>query len=318
MVQIASYASSDSLLQLPGGIRMKTVLALKVDVDTLKGYLDGVPAMLSLFRKLGVKASFFFSFGPDNSGKAIRRVFRKGFIRKMLRTNAPGTYGLATMMYGTLLPAPPIVPRDPGIFRRAVAEGHECGIHAWDHVTWQDKLDSMPETVMRKDFGKAFEMFSSLAGSSPRCCAAPAWKVTAASLRMQDEFAFDYCSDSRGNFPFLPSMSGADFKTPQVPTTLPTMDEIYGEPGIDGDTINDHYLDLLRPGLNVHTIHAEMEGRSMIRLLEDLLIRCLERGVGFKTLGNTITPAERDLLPRCTVENRIIPGRAGSVAAQSA
>ena len=50
-------------------------LGLKVDVDTLRGYLEGVPALLDLFRKRGIRASFFFSMGPDNSGKAIRRIF---------------------------------------------------------------------------------------------------------------------------------------------------------------------------------------------------------------------------------------------------
>ena len=295
---------------------MKTALALKVDVDTLKGYLDGVPGLLDLFGRLGVRASFFFSFGPDNSGKAIRRVFRKGFIKKMLRTNAPGTYGLKTMMYGTLLPAPLIVPRDPDIFRRAVDEGHECGIHAWDHVAWQDTLDSMPGNVMRGDFARAFDMFSSIAGKAPRCCAAPAWKVTPASLAMQDEYGFDFCSDSRGSFPFLPRMDGRTFRTPQIPTTLPTMDEIYGSPGISDGTVNIHYLELIRSGLNIHTIHAEMEGRSMIHLMEDLIVRCLEAGISFMTVGESISGSED--LPKCDIHNIEIPGRAGTVAVQTA
>lgn len=296
---------------------MKSVLALKIDVDTLKGYLDGVPAMLSLLKKFGIRASFFFSFGPDNSGKAIRRIFRKGFIKKMFRTNAPGTYGLKTMMYGTLLPAPLIVPRDPDIFRQTADDGHECGIHAWDHVAWQDTLDSMTETAMKENFARAFDMFTSISGRQPRCCAAPAWKVTAASLAMQDDYGFDHCSDSRGSFPFIPRMDGRVFKTPQIPSTLPTMDEIYGAPGIDEETINGHYLELIHPGLNVHTIHAEMEGRSKINLLEDLIIRCLDAGITFRTLGESIPGKEAGGLPVCDIQNIEIPGRAGAVAVQS-
>mgnify|MGYP000763759564 FL=1 len=116
-------------------------LAIKVDVDTLRGYLEGVPRMLALFKRQGIRASIFFSFGPDNSGKAIRRIFRPGFISKMMRTKAPSTYGLKTLMYGTLLPAPLIVPTDPAIVRRALEGGHEVGIHAWDHVYVQDCLE---------------------------------------------------------------------------------------------------------------------------------------------------------------------------------
>ena len=71
---------------------MSCELAVKIDVDTLKGYLEGVPRLLDILGKRGVRASIFFSMGPDNSGKAIRRIFRKGFLAKMLRTSAPSTY----------------------------------------------------------------------------------------------------------------------------------------------------------------------------------------------------------------------------------
>ena len=53
-------------------------LAIKLDVDTLAGYLYGVPRLLDLFEEKRLPVSIFFSMGPDNSGKAIRRIFRKG------------------------------------------------------------------------------------------------------------------------------------------------------------------------------------------------------------------------------------------------
>jgi len=291
-------------------------LALKVDVDTLKGYLEGVPRLLDLFGKRGLRASFFFSFGPDNSGRAIRRIFRKGFIGKMLRTNAPGTYGLSTMLYGTLLPAPLIVPRDPEVFRRTLSEGHEGGIHAWDHVTWQDGLDRMPEARMREHFARAFEMFLDLSGREPRCCAAPAWKATAASLAMQDEYGFDFCSDTRGRFPFIPRVGERVFETPQVPTTLPTMDELLGTGGTDDGNMNSRLLGLMGPRLNVHTIHAEMEGGPKSALIEELLDRCLEQGVEVMPVGEALKRLEMGTLPVTDVAEVSIPGRAGKVTVQ--
>jgi len=80
-------------------------LALKVDVDTFTGTCEGVPRLLELFARHGVTATFFFSLGPDNTGKAIKRVFRKGFIKKVLRASPGASYGLRTMLSGTLLPA---------------------------------------------------------------------------------------------------------------------------------------------------------------------------------------------------------------------
>ena len=301
-----------------GGVTVeRKTLAIKVDVDTLKGYLEGVPRLLDILGRRDLRASFFFSFGPDNSGRALRRVFRKGFIGKMLRTDSLGTYGLKTMRYGTLLTAPLIVPRDPGIFRRVLSEGHEGGIHAWDHVTWQDKLDRMPKAMIREHFDRAFEMFRDLSGREPRCCAAPAWKATASSLAMQDRYGFDYCSDTRGVSPFIPRMEGRVFITPQVPTTLPTMDELLGRSGIDGSNLNSHLLGLMGTGLNVHTVHAEMEGGSRSGLFEELLDRCLELGVGITSTGEAVRRLEKGSLPVMDVVQRAIPGRAGKVSVQA-
>jgi hypothetical protein len=50
------------------------------------------------------------------------------------------------------------------------------------------------------------------------------------------------------------------FRTLQIPSTLPTLDELWGTDGMDAKSINDKYLDLLEPSLNVHTIHTEMGG----------------------------------------------------------
>lgn len=291
-------------------------IALKVDVDTLRGYQEGVPSMLRLFDKLGIRSSFFFSFGPDNSGKAIRRIFRKGFISKMLRTNAPGTYGLRTMMYGTLLPAPMIVPSRPEIFKDTISAGHETGVHAWDHVDWQDCLDSMPGNKMEFQFDRAMAMYRSLSGVNPKCCAAPAWKTTIASLAMQDRKKLLYASDTRGISPFIPRIGKRTFKTMQIPSTLPTMDEIMGANGVTQDNVNDRYIELLRPGLNVHTIHAEMEGMSMLSSLRDLIKRCISKGATFTTLEQVASRMKRETIPVCKLRQGYLPGRAGAVSLQ--
>src|SRR5512147_504759 len=116
-------------------------VALKVDVDTYVGTRDGVPRLLEILDGFGIRATFYFSMGPDNSGKAIRRIFtRKGFLKKMLRTRAPSMYGLKTILSGTILPAPMIADSFPDIMRRVEEMGHQAGIHCWDHVEWHDHL----------------------------------------------------------------------------------------------------------------------------------------------------------------------------------
>lgn len=299
----------------------ETILVIKTDVDTRRGYREGVPRLLEVFRARKIKASIFFSFGPDNSGKAIRRIFRKGFVKKMLRTRAPSTYGLRTLLYGTLLPAPLIVPPEPGNFIRAVEEGHDCGIHCWDHVKWQDKLPRLTREEILEDFRKSLDLFERYASRGAKSCAAPGWQATSDSLAVQDELAFDYCSDVRGGkSPFYPVMGGRIFKTLQIPTTLPTLDEIYGREDISDDTIPHWYAAQLQPGLNVHTIHAEMEGGAMSPILEKILDLCLEKGVVFRTLADIAfeLSVKEAPIPAYEVIPEEIPGRAGTVATQGA
>lgn len=291
-------------------------VALKVDVDTLRGYIEGVPRLLDLFDRTGIRASFFFSFGPDNSGKAVRRIFRKGFLSKMLRTDAPGTYGLKTMMYGTLLPAPMIVPSRSSVFREALSQGHEVGLHAWDHVDWQDRLDSMSQSEMEGQFDRGREMYRKLTGIYPRSCAAPAWKTNDASLAMEDRKGLLYASDTRGRGPFIPMVKGKPMRTIQIPSTLPTMDEILGRDGVDRYNVSDRYCHIMTDGLNVHTIHAEMEGMSMLGSMEELIAKVKGRGGVFVTLGETAKSLMVEDLPLCNVVRGYLPGRAGKVSIQ--
>lgn len=293
-------------------------LAIKIDVDTLKGYLEGLPRMLDTLAKRNIKASVFFSMGPDNSGKALRRIFRRGFLSKMLRTKAPSTYGIKTLFYGTLLKAPMIVESNPNILRRAVQEGHDCGIHCWDHVKWQDCLSRLSREDIRSDFSKSIELFSRLGGALPKSCAAPGWQASVDSLTVQDELGFDYCSDTRGLFPFIPRMGGVTFRTLQIPTTFPTLDELWGADGMTSDFINKKYQSMLKPGLNVHTVHTEMEGGNMHVPFKQLLDVCLESGVVFTTLRETAIKLKgRPGIAAQDIVMEEIPGRAGTVAAQS-
>ena len=288
-------------------------LAIKVDIDTLRGYREGLPQMLDLFNRQGIKTSIFFSFGPDNSGKAIRRIFRKGFISKMMRTKAPSTYGIKTLLYGTVLPAPLIVPSAPQIFERTYGEGHDCGVHAWDHVYVQDELSSITKSEFLSLFEKSAEMFERLSGKKPLSCAAPGWQISSVSLEVQQELGLKYCSDTRGRSPFIPVLNEKSYSPMQIPTTLPTMDEILGLPGVDDDSIGDVWLKGMDNEWNVLTVHAEMEGLSKIGVFERFILKAKENGTEFYTLADfarNSAPAE------CNIRIGSITGRAGTLAIQ--
>src|SRR5262245_41065591 len=115
-------------------------IALKVDVDTERGTREGAPRLADLFERFGTQATFLFSLGPDNTGRAIRRVFRKGFVGKVQRTSVVKHYGIKTLLYGTLLPGPHIGRRHATLMRDIARSGFQVGIHTYDHTRWQDHV----------------------------------------------------------------------------------------------------------------------------------------------------------------------------------
>ena len=129
-------------------------LGLRVDVDTFRGTRDGVPALLRILKARGLKATFFFSVGPDNMGRHIRRLLRPTFLLKMLRSRAASLYGWDILLRGTLWPGPLIGRRLGDVIRSAASEGHEIGLHAWDHHLWQTRLDRLDRAAIHDQLTK--------------------------------------------------------------------------------------------------------------------------------------------------------------------
>lgn len=294
-----------------------TRVALKIDVDTLRGTREGVPAMLADLALAKVRASFFFSLGPDRSGRAIFRVFSKpGFLGKMLRTNAARMYGLRTALYGTLLPAPLIARRCLAILRACREAGHEVALHAWDHVSWQDRLHRFSRSRLERELDRGIDAFAQVFGEAPRAFAAPAWYCTPEAFEALDARGFDYLSISRAagpEPPFFPVPTARPLTTLEVPTTLPTLDEELGRDGVTTETYVSHLLASYRPGATeVLTVHAETEGLAFRPLFRDLLARHAALGIHTLTLAELAAEGRAAALPR-PVALAPIPGRAGLV-----
>ena len=290
-------------------------LAIKIDVDTDRGTRDGVLPLARLCEKYKVPATFYFSLGPDNTGKALRRIFRAGFLAKVLRTRVASNYGWRTMLNGTLLPAPHIGRRNEGVLKEVRDRGFEVGIHCYDHFTWQDYVTTMPLEKIRSQFQSAQEEFFRIFGVAARTAAAPGWQCSPESLQVYDEAALLYASDVRGSGTFLPIMGGREFKTPQAATDLPTLDELLGRTEYPVDGITPHYLKLLRQETDhVHTIHAELEGLAYLELFEELLKKATEQGVEFYSLEQEALRLDRTKLLRREMSMGPVDGRSGLLA----
>ena len=289
---------------------------LRIDVCTFQGCREGLPALLDLLRDRGISASIFVAMGPDRSGLAVRRFLRPGFLSKMVRSRAIGLYGWRTALYGTLLPAPRIAERCAEIIRRAVREGHEVGVHSWDHARWQDRLDRLSRERVLDDYSRALDAFKKATGAPPDCAAAPAWFTNSTALCVQNDLPLRYASDCKGRGPFQPVVDGRPLRMPQVPSTLPSLDEVLGTGGVTAGTFHERVFRALKSGSpNVHTIHAEAEGRVHRASFEEFLDRAIAEGLRFVSLHRFLD-ANRTALPMCPIVRGCVPGRAGAVSLQ--
>ena len=196
-------------------------LALKIDVDTLRGTREGVPTLVELLRKHGVTATFLFSLGPDHTGRAIKRVFRPGFVGKVRRTSVVRHYGVRTLLYGTLLPGPDIGRRAADVLQGVRDAGHETGVHCWDHIRWQDGVAAADAQWTHDEMRRACERYTEIFREPPRTHGAAGWQMNVHALRLTQRLGFDYCSDGRGTHPHLPVWNAEPVRCPQFPTTLP-------------------------------------------------------------------------------------------------
>jgi undecaprenyl phosphate-alpha-L-ara4FN deformylase len=289
-------------------------LGLRIDVDTYRGTKLGVPTLCDTLAKHGVKGSFFFSVGPDNMGRHLWRLLKPAFLLKMLRSNAASLYGWDILLRGTFFPGPTIGKKCAAEIKRAADEGHEIGLHAWDHHAWQAKIDSMDAAAIFQHLENGFQTLEKICGQAPACSAAPGWKCNDAVLLQKERFPFRYNSDCRGTSIFTPVVGGQKLKQPQIPVTLPTYDEIIGRDGITNATYNGHILSLVKPArLNVLTIHAEAEGIVCRDLFDEFLAKAAARGI---EVVPTVQLLEEAALPADAVVPRSLPGREGWIAFQ--
>ena len=291
-------------------------IGLRVDVDTYRGTQIGVPNLLRLFERCGIRASFFFSVGPDNMGRHLWRLARPAFLMKMLRTKAPSLYGWDILFRGTLWSGPIIGERLADVILATRDAGHEVGLHAWDHHRWQMCLDKMSTLDIRESLRRGIDLLTKILGTPPTCSAVPGWKCNDRVLIEKEALPFLYNSDCRGGSVFRPVVGGRTLETLQIPIDLPTYDEVVGRDGVDEAEYNEHMLSLIQPDrLNTLTIHAEVEGVSCLTMFDEFVALAQQRGDDFVPLGTLLDSKKQ--CPQAELIRKTTPGREGWVSCQA-
>lgn len=309
-------------------------ITLKIDIDTYRGTREGVPNLVRLLQQQQANASFLFSLGPDHTGWALRRAFRPGFFQKVSRTSVIEHYGLKTLMYGVLLPAPDIGRECANEMQSVRKAGFECGIHTWDHVVWQDNVRQQDGDWTRQQLQQAFERFCDIFGEAPRTHGAAGWQMNAAAFEQLDACGMAYASDGRVRLtasgalanpaagPYRLSINGKTMSCIQLPTTLPTLDEMLGRSIegvlIDKSNIAGALLKLTETRRDhVYTLHAELEGQKLAPIFEQLLTGWHAQGYDCVSMADQYQKIKDAALPVYPLAWGELPGRSGDLVLQA-
>lgn len=264
-------------------------LGLKVDVATSRGTREGVPRLVELLARHHAGATFFFTLGREPL-----------FGQTWLTGNDVGR-------------------RCANQMRAARSAGFEAGIRAFDGARWRQVIRGEDAARTWREMQSACKRFEEIFGEPALAHSAADWQMNRHAYRLTQRLGFRYSSDTRGVCPFVPVCNAEIIACPQLPTTLPTLDELIGFNGVTTDNAADHMLRLSAmppPGGHVYTLRAELEGMKLAPVFEKLLIGWRAQGyvpVALRDLADDINVAR---LPRHCVIDGNIPGRAVTVAQQ--
>lgn len=117
---------------------------------------------------------------------------------------------------------------------------------------------------------------------------------------------------------FVPVIDGEIVACPQLPTTLPTLDELIGVDNLTTANVAEHLLQLTATVSTdqIFTLHAEREGMKRIAILDKLLTGWKEQGFELVATRDIYAALELKNLPRHEVLFSEIPGRSGRLFVQ--
>lgn len=283
-------------------------IALRVEVATYRGTREGVPRLLELLKKHGAQASFFFSLGPDQWGRGVfGRHPRVGLLEH---------YGIKSLLYGTVLPAPVIAETCGELLRTVRDEGFEVGV--LENVAWQNQVSRQTFEWTRRAMQASMDRFIAVFGESPQAHAASGWQVNRDALRLSQRLGFVYASDTRGTCPFIPTWDAEIVACPQLPTTLPTLDELLVRKGVTPENVAEHLLAFTgasQATSQVFTLRAELEGGKWLPIFEQLMRGWDAQGYQLSALRQVLEQ-EKANLSRHAVKMAEVSGVHGLVAMQ--
>ncbi|MEE8141722.1 MAG: polysaccharide deacetylase family protein [Planctomycetota bacterium] len=296
---------------------MKQKIGLRVDVDFAVGLNRGVPYLLDFFREKHIQASFFVAMGPDRIRSHGVRVKRPNYLKRLRHFglwNILRRFGPAYLLKQLLGRSMKVGEGSPEILQRILDEGHELGVHGYDHFWWAENIWSATPAQVEADMRRAIECFTRATGQAPEVWASPNWRCNDDTLKLIEELDLSYGTDCRGSQPFIPTLQGRPSTKVQLPVSLPCLHEIKQALNTSSfHRITGHLMSKLDPYYNVLCTHAYYEG-ILARKLFNSVVESLQRtGVQFVPMRQVFENLDTDRIPCCEMTKACTPGSIGVV-----
>ncbi len=292
-------------------------IGLRIEVSSVRGIRRGVPQLMEMLKAIGAGATFLFALGPDRSGWFAGRMLSTRIDGRWRPFGAIRRYGIGALLAGPLLPAEDLFEAYAGLMRAVRDEGFEVGVLAHDHVAWRRRASRADAEWTRDEMEHARQRFEVVFGEPPRVGGAAGWQVNRYSLRLTQRLGLDYASDTRGQGPFIPVWQAEIVACPQLPVTLPTLEELNADMPVDAAVARLAQLTVRPPATgHVYAASADLEGISLSRPFEQVLQKWLGQGYEVGSLKRYAEELPAGDLPRHEIAREELVPRFGKLAVQ--
>lgn len=271
-------------------------VALKIDVRSSIGMQTGLPAILHLLDSLGIHATIALSHGPERSCERFKDR------KNMRRSGFPFTerFGWAAMFKGRLLPAGRIKIPDQAMLASWADKNHELVAGSYAPLQWQTRCKSADVQVTSQQFKACFLPFEGRTPTAVNAISCAGGAANRAFLRLEQRHGLLYGSDTFGKTPFWPVWYGEIIRCPQLPVTLPTLEQLVAEGNASHQEIAgrlvQQILDAPEKG-QLMLIQADYDGLRFLPLLEILLKQLQASGIELGTCKDWLHRLEISKLP---------------------
>ena len=159
-----------------------------------------------------------------------------------------------------------------------------------------------------------------LFGSEAYPFATPNWQIHPFLFAQLTPARCRFTSMTRGKLPYFGVLQGHRAQVPELPTTLPTLDELIRVESIGEDEIHGYLYaasQRVLPAGHVFAARAELEGIVRLALFEKLLVMWRREDGAVRALGDTLGELAGESLPFHRIGWAVPPGGSLAMATQS-